>query len=101
MKQPIKEGSIDRPFHPSSGRGAYERIFPDLNFQVLFDSWSSNVGVNSLTRLPETPNILLMEEILYRLSHYLQGVYISGGAGFLPSTVVPLHHPQASSKNSS
>ena len=33
-----------------------------------------------------------MEEILHHLicnlSHYLQGLYIPGGAGFLPSTVV-------------
>ena len=35
--------------------------------------------------------ILLMEEILYplicSLSRYLQGLYVPGGAGFLPSTV--------------
>ena len=33
-----------------------------------------------------------MEEILHQLigslSHYLQGLYIPGGSGFLPSTVV-------------
>ena len=41
--------------------------------------------------------LLLMEEILhqlicslYSLSHYLQGLYIPGGAGFLPSTVVSM-----------
>ena len=36
--------------------------------------------------------VLLMAEILHQLigslSHYLQGLYIPGGAGFLPSTVV-------------
>ena len=36
--------------------------------------------------------LLLMEEILHQLigssSHYLQGLHIPGGAGFLPSTVV-------------
>ena len=35
--------------------------------------------------------LLLMEEILHQsvggLSHYLQGLCIPGGAGFLPSTV--------------
>jgi len=35
--------------------------------------------------------ILLMAKILHQLvgsvSHYLQGLYILGGAGFLPSTV--------------
>ena len=39
--------------------------------------------------------LLLMEEILHQLigslSHYLQALYMSGGAGFLPSTVV-VHH---------
>ena len=38
------------------------------------------------------PLILLMEEIQHQLlgslSHYLQGFYISGGAGSLPSTEV-------------
>ena len=41
--------------------------------------------------------LLLMEEILhqlicslYSLSHYLQGLYIPGGAGFLSSTVVSM-----------
>ena len=36
-------------------------------------------------------DILLMAEFLHQLignfSHYLQGLYIPGGAGFLPSTV--------------
>ena len=36
--------------------------------------------------------IQLMEEILHQLigilHHYLQGLYIPGGAGFLPSTIV-------------
>ena len=39
--------------------------------------------------------ILLMAEILHQLigslSHYLQGLYIPGGAGFLPSTVDMIH----------
>ena len=37
--------------------------------------------------------ILLMEEFLHQLicalSNYVQGVYIPGGAGFLPSTAGP------------
>ena len=37
-------------------------------------------------------DILLIQEILHQLvgslSHYLQGLYIPGGAGFLPSTAV-------------
>ena len=39
--------------------------------------------------------LLLMAEFLHRLicslSHYLQGLYFPGGAGFLPSTVGPLN----------
>ena len=39
--------------------------------------------------------ILLMEEILHQLmgslAHYLQGLYIPGGAGFLPSSSMSLH----------
>ena len=48
--------------------------------------WSSTE-----TRYQDWKVILLMEEILHQLihslSHYLQGLYIPGGAGFLPSTV--------------
>ena len=42
-------------------------------------------------RVLRKPVVLLTEEILHQLigslSHYLQGLYMSGGAGFLPSTV--------------
>ena len=41
--------------------------------------------------------VLLMEKILHQLigsvSHYLQGLYIPGGAGFLPSTVLVPYKP--------
>ena len=40
--------------------------------------------------------VLLMEKILHQLisvSHYLQGLYIAGGAGFLPSTVLVPYKP--------
>ena len=44
--------------------------------------------------------ILLMEKILHQLigssSHYLQGFFIPGGAGFLPSTVSVIHSPAMS-----
>ena len=47
-----------------------------------------------LDRLGVRGQLLLMEEILhqliYSLSHYLQGLCIPGGAGFLPSTVSSL-----------
>ena len=50
-------------------------------------------GLLVFTR-PAFDMILLMEEILHQLicsfSHYLQGLYIPGGAGFIPSTV--FHH---------
>ena len=40
---------------------------------------------------PIPDEVLLMAEFLHQLigslSHYLQGLYIPGGAGFLPSTV--------------
>ena len=47
--------------------------------------------------------LLLMEEILHQLirslSHYLQGLYIPGGAGFLPSTVSQTLRPCLEAKN--
>ena len=108
--QPIKEGSIDPPFHPSihplpchllRSRGLWTD-FPrsQLSGAVLAGGGG---GGNSLTRKPEnTEHTVDGSEIrLYnqlRLVVYLiiyKVFYIPGGAGFLPSTVVPLYRPQA------
>ena len=52
-------------------------------------SWD---GVHFAIRIPSSLMILLMEAILHHVigswSHYLQGFFIPGGAGFLPSTVL-------------
>jgi len=61
-------------------------------------SWFSHGTFNGSMALIQTTShpggnfdLLLMEKILHQLiweiSHYLQGLFIPGGAGFLPSTV--------------
>ena len=56
-----------------------------------FNGDESHLRKKQQLRCNTNPMLLLMEEILHQLicslSHYLQGLYIPGGAGFLPSTV--------------
>ena len=78
-------------------------VFPlkFLNFLEFLEIYSSQqiVLLKAFGRPRNTqdkgPKILLMEELPHKLigslSHYLQGLYIPGGAGFLPSTVSRLH----------
>ena len=69
------------------------RPTPMISNETLFPYWfflfPRFVGVDSEV-------LLLMAEILHQLigslSHYLQGLYIPGGAGFLPSTVLNSSH---------